>query len=244
MSISVGQAAVARRLDVGEIINAAAAAGRRNLKTLVLLALIWVALPEAVISLLTLSLDNSARWTSSIAGLLAVVFSGASAHLILQDFAGRHVSLRDAQEGGLKLILPLLGVSILAGLGVALGLLLLIVPGVILAIMWAVVMPARVAEGPGVMAAFHRSRELTRGCRWTISLVYLVSLVPLIIILAVAALLVGAIGENHPLSVGVISPLSSAAVSLIFGVLPPVLYAKLREVKEGGASSTVADIFS
>ena len=65
-------------------------------------------------------------------------------------------------------ILPLLGAGLLAGLGIALGFLLLIVPGLYLITIWAVVAPVIVVEKPGVFAAFGRSRELVRGHGWTV----------------------------------------------------------------------------
>ena len=65
-------------------------------------------------------------------------------------------------------ILPLLGAGLLAGLGIALGFLLLIIPGLFLITIWAVVAPVIVVEKPGVFAAFGRSRELVRGHGWTV----------------------------------------------------------------------------
>lgn len=59
----------------------------------------------------------------------------------------------------------LLAVSILTGLGVGLGFLLLIVPGVLLAIRWAVATPIVMLEGIGARSAMRRSRELVQGHR-------------------------------------------------------------------------------
>lgn len=58
--------------------------------------------------------------------------------------------------------------GILAALGVGLGLLLLIVPGLILWTWWLVIVPVIMLEGTGVMAAFGRSRELVRGHGWSV----------------------------------------------------------------------------
>jgi hypothetical protein len=57
----------------------------------------------------------------------------------------------------------LVGVSILTGVGVAFGLLLLFVPGVVLAVRWTLAAPVVMLEGLGPRAAMRRSRELVRG---------------------------------------------------------------------------------
>jgi hypothetical protein len=59
----------------------------------------------------------------------------------------------------------LLAASILMGIGVGLGLLLLIVPGILLAIRWAVATPIVMLEGLAARAAMRRSQELVQGHR-------------------------------------------------------------------------------
>ena len=63
---------------------------------------------------------------------------------------------------------PLLGASILAGLGIAFGLVFLIVPGLILLTWWALIPPSIVLENRGVFESFGRSRELVRGHAWNV----------------------------------------------------------------------------
>jgi Membrane domain of glycerophosphoryl diester phosphodiesterase len=57
----------------------------------------------------------------------------------------------------------MLAVSILMGIGVGIGLVLLIVPGVLLAIRWAVATPVVMLEGLGARAAMRRSQQLVSG---------------------------------------------------------------------------------
>ena len=57
----------------------------------------------------------------------------------------------------------LVGASLLYGVGVAAGLFLLIVPGLIAAARWALIVPLVVIEGRGARDAFRRSNELVRG---------------------------------------------------------------------------------
>jgi hypothetical protein len=58
--------------------------------------------------------------------------------------------------------------GILAGLGIALGLVLLIVPALILLTWWCLIVPVIVLERRSVGEAFGRSRELVRGHGWTV----------------------------------------------------------------------------
>jgi hypothetical protein len=58
--------------------------------------------------------------------------------------------------------------GILAGLGIALGFVLLIVPGLILLTWWCLIVPVIVLEEKHVGESFGRSRELVRGHGWTV----------------------------------------------------------------------------
>jgi hypothetical protein len=70
--------------------------------------------------------------------------------------------------------------SILAGLAIGIGLVLLIAPGLYLLTIWCLIVPVIVLEGAGTTAAFSRSRELVRGFGWqvfgTLVLVFVVML--------------------------------------------------------------------
>jgi hypothetical protein len=60
----------------------------------------------------------------------------------------------------------IVGAGLLAGLAIAFGLLLLIVPGLYLLTIWSLLIPVLVLENRPVMEAFGRSRELVRGNGW------------------------------------------------------------------------------
>lgn len=72
----------------------------------------------------------------------------------------------------LSKVRPFLGTLVVAGLlggfGIAVGLVLLVVPGLILLTWWALISPVIVLEGAGVGEAFGRSRALARGHAWTV----------------------------------------------------------------------------
>ena len=62
----------------------------------------------------------------------------------------------------------LLVLSLLTGLGVGLGLLLLCIPGLVLFVRWSLSVPALVIEGLAPRAAMRRSRELVSGRFWSV----------------------------------------------------------------------------
>jgi hypothetical protein len=84
-------------------------------------------------------------------------------------------SLRDVFVRVSPAVLPLLVAGLLAGLGIALGFVLLIVPGLFLLTIWAVIGPVIVVERTGALDAFGRSRELVRGHGWTVFAIVLIT---------------------------------------------------------------------
>jgi hypothetical protein len=159
---------------------------------------IGVLLPAALV---VFAVDALARWVFD-RGLLALV-SAVISLVLATLYVGMVVQLvRDVQDGRRDntvgelfgsvspVLLPLIAVSILAGLGIGIGFVLLIVPGLVLLTFWSVVAPVVVIERPGVFGAFGRSRELVRGYGWpvfgTVVLVFL-----LVVAASIAAALIG-----------------------------------------------------
>lgn len=65
-------------------------------------------------------------------------------------------------------ILPVIGASILAGIGIAIGFFLLIVPGFILLTYWCLIVPFIVIGGAGVFESFGHSMRTVRGYAWRV----------------------------------------------------------------------------
>jgi hypothetical protein len=93
----------------------------------------------------------------------------------MQALRGQRVTVGECISQGMRRLGAALGVAILSGIGIALGMVLLIVPGLILATMWAVAIPAAVIEETGVTASLSRSQQLTSGRRWRVLGAYLVT---------------------------------------------------------------------
>ena len=68
------------------------------------------------------------------------------------------LSISETVNQALPYFWPVAGASILAGIAIAIGLFLIIVPGLFLITIWAVIVPVIVIERSGVLASFGRSR--------------------------------------------------------------------------------------
>ncbi len=77
--------------------------------------------------------------------------------------------------------------------GVAIGLVLLVIPGVMLAAVWAVAAPVAAVEQVGPIASLQRSLELTRGNRLRIVGFFVVATGLALVIGVLASLLLGAV---------------------------------------------------
>jgi hypothetical protein len=116
-------------------------------------------------------------------------------------------------------------VSLLFGIGVGIGFVLLIVPGLILTVIWSVVAPVTVLERPGVFAAFGRSQELVRGNGWNVFGVIVIVFLLVAVVSIAAGLIAAGLG-----SVGraLVQWAVNSALAPITALSASVLYFALR----------------
>jgi hypothetical protein len=191
-------------------------------------------------------------FTGIIAALLVAASPGLALIAVVIDlvattlFTGMVVELvadvqdgkRDASPGQLlQAVTPVLGqlilVGIVAGIGIVIGFIFIIVPGLILITIWSVAAPVVVLEHPGVFAALRRSRELVRGNGWQVFGVILV----LYILVAAVSLVIEGAADSAGSGIGIV-------VRVVIGVLTApltalaasVLYFELRGSIATGAS--------
>jgi len=145
--------------------------------------------------------------------------------------------------------LAVMGTGIVYAVCTALGLVLLIVPGVVLSIAWLVAVPCAAAEELGPRRAIGRSLTLTKGHRGDVfGLVAAWSIAALVINLAVVEVGSGwaplKAAAQAPLVALVLSPM----VGLVFGIIGAVgvacIYYELATLNGGGPRAVVADVFS
>jgi hypothetical protein len=133
----------------------------------------------------------------------------------------RDETVGDLFSSAAPAIVPLIAFGILFGVGVAIGLILVIVPGLILLTYWSVGAPAIVVEDAGPIGAFGRSWRLVRGDAWSVFGALLVVLLIVIAIGVVLGIIATPIGNGATLVASVLSdaitaPIFSLAVSVMF----------------------------
>ncbi len=149
---------------------------------------------------------------------------------------------------GLSSLLQLVLIAVLMFLALIAGMMLLVIPGIILAIMWFVAVPACVVERTGVIGAFRRSRELTRGHRWVIFGLYVVFLIFSIgfaVALQTPSTVEDAFSAAYNPSVMqiAISVIVTTITSTVGSTLVASIYYELRQIKEGIGPEALASVF-
>jgi len=109
---------------------------------------------------------------AALLGLVASAASQAASVVAVSNvYLDRPASVSDSFSRVKDQILPVIGLSLVVGIAVGFACILLLVPGILLALMWAVAVPAKVLEDKGVFDSMSRSSELTQGSRGRIFLI-------------------------------------------------------------------------
>lgn len=171
---------------------------------------------------------------------LTVLLGTAACFKAVADaYLGRRPTWRGSLRFALERLVPVLGLSILYVLGVVLGLLALVLPGIWLAVAWAISYPALLVEEQGVPGALKRSFWLVRRRWWPTFGVVLAGLVLVAIISSIVqfALLVPSLFVDSLLAYFVLSAVAGVAGYAVSTPLQAAIitltYFDLRIRKEG-----------
>lgn len=188
--------------------------------------------------------------TAIILMLPAYILIGAVTHGAIVYLNGKRASFFECLGTGLVRVLPLFALGLLSSLGIMLGLLLFIIPGIILATRWATAAPVLVAERTGVFDALGRSAELAQNNRWRIFWLMVIWVVLNYILefayMGILGQMSGAmlsLGENALwVYLGFYGVYASIA-AMIPAAGAAALYTELRTIKEGASTEDLAKMF-
>ncbi len=185
--------------------------------------------------------NNMASTIFSLA-VMAIV-SALIVRLAYDAKSGRPMRTAIYVSSAVNNLIPLVVCSVGASLAIGGGLGLFILPGLYLAAMWCAMTPAIVIEGAGYKS-FGHSRALTKNYRWPCMGVLIVigisTMIPSMMFIA----LIGFPINSGPV-VYVLTSIVSSIISFgLFGVATALLYARLREIRDGTSVDELADIFA
>jgi len=189
-----------RKIEVGRVLSESFTIYRENIGSLLGVGLLIALGFGIVIGLLN---DNSDVLSQFIAYVLQLIAGALYTGFVVRVVQDVRDGKRDSTAGELlSSAMPAIGslilFSILSGIGIGIGFILLIVPGLFLLTIWSVGAPAIVVEGKSGFEAFGRSHELVRGQGWevfgVIVCVFLLIIASAIIAAAIGAVIGGGLG--------------------------------------------------
>jgi hypothetical protein len=170
----------------------------------------------------------------SIVLFIALFLVQASLVKAVQDIRdGRaDLSVGETMSAATPALGTVIGAGILAGIGITIGLILLIAPGLFLITIWAVIVPAIVIERVGVFASFGRSQQLVKGYGWNV----FGTLVLLWLILLAVDIILGLIFLALPaiLRSGLATIVSGTLIAPYIALVVTLMYYRLTAAHGGG----------
>jgi hypothetical protein len=238
MGGGMGSALPARGL--GDILSAAFEIYKNNaVKLLTIVAVIVVPLQFVQHLLTGVVFEDISVLVILIGLIIAVISSSALQAAIIraaaQTTVGDPVDVSESYRFGFAHFGSVLVASILVGIVVGVGLILLIVPGVIFFTMLAVTIPVVVIERKGVTDAMSRSWALAKGNFWHV----LGTLVVTFIITGIVSAIITAIGGSNWFLAWIFGSIAQIIAAPFSALVAVLLYLDLRTRSESLTADTL-----
>ena len=251
------------RFDFGHVVGQTFGLIGRNFFAFAALAILLVGAPQFAITYLETMLRDDGSplfaWVPLASFVVTLVTSyilqGALTRASVDDLSKKGVSIGAALGDGLRYMFPLFIVALLTGLGVIVGLVFFIIPGLFLMVRWVVSAPAAVIEREGPTHSIGRSADLTRGHRWAVFglvLLYFGFYYAIALGLGIVVAAIGGAGAQASAIMprdsaiyiyAFVSAVIVALASLVGTVGMASLYFELRRAKEGIGIDELAKVF-
>jgi hypothetical protein len=143
---------------------------RRHFAHFILISFVIYLVVAVITALLSLAAGSWSAFLGLLFTLFAMFLLQAALVKAVQDVRDGRADLDLGQT--VRAALPYVGAvaiaAILAGIGIAIGLALFIVPGLILLTFWSMIVPCIVIGGAGAIESFGRSSRTVRGYAWNV----------------------------------------------------------------------------
>jgi hypothetical protein len=220
----------------GEVLGEAWALYKAHWRHFLPLALVVFIVLALISIVLTAALGWFGALAGSLVGLIGVFWlQGALCEAVADVRDGRaDLSTSDTLQRVRPRVAPLIGAGLLAGLGVVVGLILLIVPGLVLLTWWSLIVPVIVLERVAAMESFGRSRELVRGNGWNVFGVIVLTVLVLIVVALLLAIVLAILLAWLPDEVGsyVQTLVSNTLTAPFLALAWTLMYFRLRELRQ------------
>jgi hypothetical protein len=185
-----------------------------------------------------------------VIGWLGCISQGFTILLVLRDDVGPRRSLGELIGRSITKSFTLFVQSIAMSLGVSLGLILLIVPGVLFFARWSCAAPILLQDRRGPLEAMGRSADLTDHSRWRIAALAVMWIAAFLAVDAGFGVILAALGlyrdgSGHVSLLGLlVPPLSTVVFNVIAAAGEAVIYLELRRLRQGGSANETAAVFA
>jgi len=245
-----------QKLGVGEIFGDAFSILFGNFFRLILLSVVPMVALFALGLLVIVPIMVSGAQPDSVAVILALlaivlIFIAASyvttalvVRLAYDAKTGHQLRMGSYFLSALPVLLPLLLCAIITGIAIIVGFLFFIVPGLYLMALWICVIPVIVLEKAGI-GSLSRSAQLTRGYRWPCVgalLLLFLCLLGFSIVFNILEELITALGGRE---IALLVSVFLNGLTIAFnGIFAALVYARLREIKDGTSVEQLAEVFA
>lgn len=190
------------------------------------------------------SLNPGSTALSVIVLIAVAIGQGGIIHVGLLQMQREPVGVGQGLVSSFRFALPVIGISILAWLGILLGLILLIVPGLMLMTIWVVALPVALSERTSVIQALEESGEMTKGVRWQVFALLLIAGVFFVALSFFTEGLAGILPDTaYFVGDGLLVPILSGVSSLITGYGTAALFHELKWGDRDPTDEITAEVF-
>lgn len=196
---------------------------------------------------LVAKLENQGIFAKYILPLIATVVSFILSGVVLlaayDTTLNRRIDIPAYVNRTLAYFFPIVVLSILLTIISYVGMIFFIIPGLYLAARFSVLVPAIIIDGAG-WGGMGRAQALTAGYRWPIvGALILFSLAIIVIALVFLGLTYLAYSIAGIVGYALLQVIGSTLLTGLMGCFTALLFARLKEIKEGVGMSDIATVF-